>query len=530
MIYCVKRKVISSIMLCFICTLLAGCTKADTDTSNKNETAKTEKSDKTEAAGTETSGKETQEAEKPKNKDVVLRIFNSKGENALQFEEMCKAYSAETGITVEPFSVGSGTSAIELLRAQMSSKTAPAIFSVKGLTELPEWKESGSVLDLTTVTDPAFAQIVSDIPENMRLSTDGKESFGIPFNVEGFGYMVDSQMLEDLFGAGSSSKMLTDLRVCNYDDFTAFCDTVDGYIANPSASGVTLNGNTYTLQAQKTGRASNLTGVFAFAGSEKWTYGDHSLNVALNMVFASAGEAQAITEDKYEQLRAPLTAYVKNLEMVTSHVAGLEGHGSRGPELINKAVFGYDQSVQAYGDGKALFLQQGNWAALNVEKVDQGVAGRSSFIPVKMPVTNDMIKAGKTAEEFNSSISVYVPNYYAVNAKVSVEEQQAAIDFLVWLSKPENIQKYIIDEFKSIPYNADSSYSITDSYSQSIITYMTEGKFISNPYMGVPKAWIRDVVASKVMEEYLTKSDWTEEEMNSLVEHAIAGLKELTNQ
>lgn len=513
-----RGKMISSIiMLCLICTLFAGCTKKDNGAVNKDESNPANQTQK-------------QDGETPVKKDVVLRIFNSKGENALEFEQMCKDYEQETGITVEAFSVGSGTSAIELLRAQMSSKTPPAIFSVKGLTELPEWKESGSILDLGDVKNPDFSEIARYIPEGMRLSTDGQENLGIPFNVEGFGYMVDIKMLEDLFGAENGEKVLTDLKTSTYEEFVAFCDAIDGYISSPSNSSVKLSGNSYTLQAEKTGRAENLTGVFAFAGSEKWTYGDHSLNVTLNMVFGSAGQAQRITEDQYEQLRAPLKSYMENLEMVTSHVSGFEGRESRGPELINSATFGYDQSVQAYGDGKALFLQQGNWAAANIGKIDTDVASRSSFIPVKMPVTNDMIKVGKTAQEFNNSISVYVPNYYAINAKISEDEQNAAVDFLIWLNEPKNIQKYVIDEFKAIPYNANSSYSITDSYSQSIISYMGEDKVISNPYMGVPKAWIRDVVASTVMEEYLTKKEWTEEDINSFVEHAITGLKELVNQ
>lgn len=360
-------------MLSLISTLFVGCKKTNNTVANKVEP---------------NDSNQTQEQETPVKNDVVLRIFNSKGENALEFEQMCKDYSDETGITVEAFSVGSGTSAIELLRAQMSFKTPPAIFSVKGLTELPEWKESGSILDFSEVTNPDFAEIASYIPESMRLSTDGNENLGIPFNVEGFGYMVDLQMLEDLFGAGNGEKVLSDLKTSSYDEFVAFCDVVNKYVASPSAESVTLSGNSHTLQAEKTGRANNLTGVFAFAGSEKWTYGDHSLNVTLNMVFNSAGEAQRMPEDAYEQLRAPLTSYMKTLEMVTSHVGGLEGPEGRGPELINSATFGYDQSVQAYGDGKALFLQQGNWAAGNVEKVDADVAGRSSFIPVKMPVTN----------------------------------------------------------------------------------------------------------------------------------------------
>lgn len=495
---CKKRiKVVFPIvMMCIFFTLFVGCKK--TDTANATKTV---------------------------NKDVILRIFNAKGENAEQFAEMCKTYSEETGITVEPFSVGSGTSALEYLRAQMSSKTPPAIYSVKGLTELPEWKESDAILDLAAVKDPVFAKIVNAIPVGLRLSSDGKENLGIPFNVEGFGYMVDIQMLNDLFGVSNGTNVLKDLRTCDYNEFVSFCDVVQKYTTNPSDYSVSLKGNTYKLQAQKTGRATNLTGVFAFAGSEKWTYGDHSVNVTLNMVFNSAGAAKAMTEDKHELLRAPFTAYMKNLDMVTSHVAGVKGRQERGQELINKATFGYDQSVQSYGDGKALFLQQGNWASANVAKVDADVANRSSFIPVKMPVTDDMIKTGQTAKDFNSSISVYVPNYYVINKKVSADEQEAAIDFMIWLGKHTNVQKFIINDFKSIPYNADSTYSIEDSYSKSIISYMEEGKVMSNPYMGVSKPWIRDVIAGTLMEKYLTKKEWTESDIKVFVDNTIAALK-----
>lgn len=456
---------------------------------------------------------------------VVLRIFNAKGENAVEFEAMCKDYTKETGVVVEAFSVGSGTSATELLRAQMSSKTPPAIYSIRGLTELPEWKESASVLDLNTASNPDFARLVKGIPESMRLSTNGRESLGIPFNVEGYGYMVDLQMLGDLFGPDNAPKILSDLRTCSYDDFALFCATVDAYIAAPSAKKISLKGHSYTMQAKKTGRATLLSGVFGFAGSEKWTYGDHSVNVMLNTVYRSAGDANATSAEQIEQLRAPLVAYMKNLNMVTSYVGGLEGHGVRGPELINKAKFGYDQSIQAYADGKVLFLQQGNWIAININKIDAAVGSRSSFIPVKMPLTNDMIKTGVTAEAFNSSIPVYVPNYYAINARVSPAEQEAAMNFLVWLGKPANVQKYIINDFKAIPYNADASYSITDSLSRSIISYMNEGKFLSNPYMGVPKPWYRDVVATKVMESFLNRKDWSDKDVSAFVEGAVAGLR-----
>ena len=93
---------------------------------------------------------------------------------------------------------------------------------------------------------------------------------------------------------------------------------------------------------------------------------------------------------------------------MTEHAAGLKGHASRGPELINAANYGYDQTVQMIADGNALFIQQGNWAYSNIEKINPETAKNVSFIPLKMPFTDEMIQDGRTAEQINSSIIVTI--------------------------------------------------------------------------------------------------------------------------
>lgn len=462
-------------------------------------------------------------------KKETLYLFNSKGENAEQFKKMCEDFTAETGIPTSPFSVGSGQDANEPLRTQMNSKNPPAVFSMQGLKELPEWKQSGRALDLTTVDDADFKAIVDSIPDSMKLSPDGKASYGIPFNVEGYGYMVDTQMLSDLFGADSTEAIKKDLKMCSYDDFAAFCRGVDEYIASPSAATVNLNGHPYTLQAQKTGRASKLNGIFAFAGSEKWTYGDHLINIAINAVFPDARSAESASDDELNQLRTPFVAYAKGLEFVSEHVGGLKGHANRGADLINQANFGYDQSIQMYADGNALFLQQGNWAAANIEKVDAEVLKRSFFIPIKLPFTESMLKVEKSIEEMNASIPVYVPNYYAINAKASETAQKEAIEFLTWMQKPENVQKYIIDSFEAVPFNADESMKIDNSLSLSILEYMGDGNTLSAPYHGAPNTWSSEVVGKELMEKYLTKEQWTEADYESIADFAIEKWKQMKN-
>ena len=162
-----KKALALLLMTVLTAAMAAGCKAKD---QNNSSSGISENSQVSENSGTGTGN----------NNKPTLYIFNSKGENAKEFEAMCEAYTAETGVPTKPFSVGAGTDASEPLRAQMNSNTPPAIFSIMGVKELPEWQQSGTALDLTTVEDSEFKSIVEGIPENMRLTTDGKASYGIP--------------------------------------------------------------------------------------------------------------------------------------------------------------------------------------------------------------------------------------------------------------------------------------------------------------------------------------------------------------
>lgn len=449
--------------------------------------------------------------------EVTLHIFNTKGEIASQFEQMCKDFTEETGIQTEPFTVGSGEDAMEPLRAQMTSKEPPAIFNTD-FRGLPEWEESGAAFDLNESVNEDLKKIVDEIPENMRLtSEDGTKSYGIPYGVEGFGFIVDSQMLNDLFGE-NGGQVLTELGTCSYEDFTAFCDAVTAYIDSPSAAAVTLNGNEYTFLPEKTGAAVNLNGVFAVAGAENWTYGNHLLCVPTATLASSLRDTEALTDEQILNAKPAYRAFMQALAYMTDHAAGLKGAVGRGQELVNSANFGYDQSIQMLTDGNALFLQQGNWASANIAKINEEVSKRISFIPLKQPVTDDMMISGISAEELNSSIPYSTGSYWLINNKLSDVEKEAAQTFLAWMMKPENVQKYIVESFVAIPYNADQSVEIDDALAASIQSYMAQGRVYYNCVEATPSIWASDTVAKPLMEQFLTKEEWTDEEIDTFVD------------
>jgi raffinose/stachyose/melibiose transport system substrate-binding protein len=470
---------------------------------------------------------------KAPDKGYDLYIYNSKGENAQQFDDMCRAYSAATGVRVKAFSIGSGQDHMETLRAEMNAKNKPTIFSIQGVKELVEWRQGGFAQDLNLVQDSAFAALAGAIAPSLRLTTDGNTSYGVPYNVEGYGYIVDHQMLADIFGAEAVNSLIADIKTATYDEWAALVIALDRWIASPSAARVTLSGKPYAFAPVRSGLAANLTGVFAVMGAEKWTYGDHFINVALNAVFASPNEAAAAGDDKIRSARPAFIDYAQALDLKTSYLAGKSGPARRGQDFVSSANFGYDQTVQIFADSKAVFFKQGNWAYGNIAGLNKEMAERLEFLPVKMPFKSaDIVRTdGMTVEKLNSSIPVFVPNYYAVNALASEDEKKLAYDFLVWLNTSEEGQKFLIDDFAFIPYNADPAVTrVPNSLGNSILAYMKSGSIIAAPYHGAPAPWSGDTVGLKIMEDYLTKTSWTQADYEAIADFAVTEWIKLKQQ
>ncbi len=458
-----------------------------------------------------------------KSKDYDFYIFNTKGESADALDAAAAAYEAETGIRVKTFSLGAGTDSSETLRAEMNSKTKPAVFSIMNIQELVEWEQGGFALDLKDATNEDFKAMHDNVAPGLRLTSDGSNSFGIPYNVEGYGFIADTEMLGSLFGDDKVEALISDLRAASYDEFEAMVSAIDNFIKDGASDSVSLNGVSYALASEKTGKAEKLTGVFSVAGSEKWTYGDHLMNIIIDTAFANPAAADAATDAQVDGMKGALEAYAQVLDLKSAYTAGDNGPLERGPEFINSTTNGYDSAVQRFADSQAVFLKQGNWVYTNIEKANADIVDTLTFIPVKFPLEQADIQVdGLTVDHLNSSIPVFVPNYYAINAKASKEEQEMGQAFLVWLNENPAGQKFITEDMAFIPYNADPATTVLgNSLGDSIVMYMKDDKTLTNAYAGAPNGFTGDVVGLKIMEEYLTKSAWTPADYEAIADYAI---------
>lgn len=474
------------------------------------------------------SGCGTYQAQPPTDYDFY--IFNGKTENADALEKVVQQYGQEHGLKIKVFSLGTTDSA-ETLRSEMNSAHRPAIFSVN-FGGLAEWAESQTILDLNQASNPKLKALAEKIPQTMRLTSDGAQNYGIPYNIEGYGLIIDTRMIDGLFGKEHTSAFLQDFKEASYTDFAQFVQSADNYIQTGQTATIQMNNHTYTFLAQKTELTKKLTGIFAEAGAEKWTYGDHMGNMAMNAVFDSPAAVRNATEAQIDELYSPLTKVVQTLDLYSQHAAGMEGKLSRSSDYINSTTASYDVSVQLFSSGKALFIKQGNWVYPNIAKLNKDILSTLTFLPIKLPLTASDIKVpGLTVEKFNRSVPEFVPTYYAINSKVTTHEQELAQQFLVWLNTTDAGRKAVVEDFQFIPFNADQDVTFENPLNNSLIQYRLNGDILSNPFNGSPAGgsyWGQEVFGSILQEQYLNNPKaWTKQDYDKIASQSIQEWKDV---
>lgn len=247
--------------------------------------------------------------------DDFLYVFNGKGEIADPLKKVVEEYGKENNIKVKTYTLSVGTTnGNEVQTTEFSSKTPPTIFSSGTLTN---WgPDSGDYMqDINKIDNAKLKKLADEIPAAQRLTAKNGENFGLPYNIEGYGYQVNKNVLKDLF-EGDTDALLADLKAePDYTSWQTFVKAVDAYIKDGTVSPVTVNGHTYTFAAEKKGLAKELNGVFVESGAELWTYQNHWVSFPLNTVFENVSAAYYAKGDEgIKDAKAALKSEIKGLD------------------------------------------------------------------------------------------------------------------------------------------------------------------------------------------------------------------------
>ena len=310
-------------------------------------------------------------------------------------QALAKTYTEKTGVPVKVYTAASGTYSQTLI-AEMDKSNPPTLFVVGNQAGVKDWKDYA--LDLTGT---AIANELNTDGFNLYDETGKLVSIGYCY--ECYGIIVNPDLIER---AGHSMDELV-----NFEGLKTVAEDIHA-------------------------RADEL-GFDAFSASDmdassSWRFTGHMAN--LEYVYEER-EAGAV----WTECPATLTGnYMDNYKNLFDLCIN---NSTTDPKEL--ATGGHDAENE-FKTGKAAFFVNGSWEYAAVS----GDVPRATMIPYY---------CGVEGEEM-AGLNCGTENCWAVNARVSEADQQATIDFMVWLVSDPEAAGQMVEQLGVLPYkNAPAS-------------------------------------------------------------------------
>ena len=361
---------------------------------------------------------ETKAADAPAAAGRVYYL-NFKPEADAAWQELAATYTAQTGVEVKVVTAAGGNYS-DTLNAEMAKSDAPTLFQCGNAQGLADWNDYCLDFTGTKVLDE---MTTSDF--NLTDETGAVKCIGYCY--EAFGIIVNTALLEQ---AGHS---LDEIK-----DFASLKAVADDIHA----------------------RAAEL-GFDAFSaagldGSSSWRFSGHLANMPLYYEFRDDGVTEQpaeITGAYLDNFRSIWDLYITDSATATASLATSTG----------------DMSEAEFGEGKAVFYQNGTWEYANLVTDD---AKNFHMNPDDLAMIP--IYCGVDGEE-KAGLCCGTENCWAVNAKASQEDIDATLDFIYWVVTSDEGTKMMAEQFGPIPFkNAKESENV---FFNDANAYMANGNY-----------------------------------------------------
>ena len=322
-------------------------------------------------------------AKKADNSQGRVYYLNFKPEQNEAWLKLAKTYKKKTGVEVTVLTAASGEYEATLT-SEISKKNAPTLFQVNGPVGLSNW--SDYCLDLSD--SKVYSELTS---EEFALSEDGKV-LGIAYVIESYGIIYNKTLLDRYFSSDFSSVK----NVSDINSFEKLKTVAEEIQANKGALGV--------------------DGAFTSAGMEgssDWRFKTHLANLPIYYEYKEKdiNTTSAIEGAYLDNYRAIWDLYINNATCDKSQIATKTG----------------DDASAEFSRGRAVFYQNGTWAASDVTGEGKLSKDEIGMLPIYIGVKGEEDQALCTGSE----------NYWCVNRDASEADIQATLDFLYWVVTSE---------------------------------------------------------------------------------------------
>ena len=211
-----------------------------------------------------------------------------------------------------------------------------------------------------------------------------------------------------------------------YESFGIIVNTKLLEQAGYTLADITNSESLKTVAEDITARSEEL-GFCAFSaagldGSSSWRFSGHLATLPLHYEGVKSS-VPTITGEKLDLFKNVWDLYINN--------------AAADPATLTSE----SDAAAEFKAGKAVFYQNGTWEYAGL--IDAGMTDdQLAMIPIYCGAENDKDAALCSGTE----------NCWAVNAKASAEDQQASIDFLVWLVSDPDASKVYVEQLGAVPF------------------------------------------------------------------------------
>ena len=326
--------------------------------------------------------------------------LNFKPESEDAWQALAKTYTAETGVPVKVVTAASGEYETMLV-SEMDKDGAPTLFQCNE-GGVATWGDFCYDLSSTDV----YNELVS---KDYALKNANGEVISIAYCLETYGIIVNKALLEK---AGHS-----------LDEITNF-ETLKAVVEDIHARAGELGFDAFTSAG--------------LDDSSSWRFSGHLANMPLFYEFR---------DDSVSSKPATIKGtYLDNYKNVWDLY--ITDSATTGAALLTATG---DQAEAEFGQGKAVFYQNGTWEFSNLTSAEKfGMnADDLTMIPIYCGVDGEE-KAG---------LCTGTENYWSVNKNAKPEDIQATLDFLKWVVTSDAGTTMMSEQFGACPFKSSKAPS-----------------------------------------------------------------------
>ena len=344
--------------------------------------------------------------------------LNFKPEADTAWQELAKTYTEQTGVPVTVVTAASGTYSDTLTTEMDKGDAAPTLFQCGNQAGLVTWADY--CLDLK---DSDFYKELTT--NDFNLYGENGEAFCIGYCYEAYGIITNKALLE------KAGYTLADIK-----DFAS------------------LKAVAEDIHARKDELGFDAFTSAGLDGSSSWRFSGHLANMPLYYEFRDDGvtaQPATVTGAYLDNYKNIWDLYINNASTEPAQLATATG----------------DQAEAEFGNGQAVFFQNGTWEFSNLTGDKFGMKAEDlAMIPIYCGVEGED-KAG---------LCCGTENCWAVNSKASAENIQATLDFLKWVVTSEEGTTMMAQQFGPIPFK--SAKASDNVFFNDANTYIANGNYV----------------------------------------------------